>query len=87
MAANERMSRITAKLYKGMPNIELTDEDKIVVHLELNESMSKKVMDESAQGPISISLESLDVNLQHSQGYGMMRASTGCISSPGGPSC
>jgi len=78
---------VTAKLYRGMPNVELTDTDKVAVHLELNDSLSKKVVQAAAEGPISISLESLDIDLQHNQSFGMVRASTGCISNPGGPGC
>lgn len=37
-------------------------------------------------GPLSISLESIDSEM-HNQSYGMISASTGCISNIGGPSC
>lgn len=37
-------------------------------------------------GKMSISLESIDIELEN-QSYGMVAASTGCISNPGGPSC
>jgi len=80
---------ISVKPYKGMPNVELTDDEKVVIHLKLNDSLSKKIVKGAAKakGPISISLESLDVDLQHGQSYGVVSASTGCISNPGGPSC
>lgn len=80
-------SGLSVKLYKGMPNVELKDDDKIAVHLELNESLSKKITESALKGPISISLDSLDVDLQHNQSFGMVSASTGCVSNPGGPSC
>ena len=80
-------STVVEKVYRGMPNVELTEDDKVVMHVELNESLSKKIVESTAKGPISISLESLDVDLQHNQSFGMVAASTGCISNPGGPSC
>jgi hypothetical protein len=79
--------KVSAKLYKGMPHVELTEDDKVNINLQLNDSLSKKIVEEAAKGPISISLESLEVDLQHNQSFGMIRASTGCISNPGGPSC
>jgi hypothetical protein len=86
-ATTERGGGIKAKLYKGMPNVELQENDKIAVRLELNEELSKKIIDAADDGPISISIESLDIDLQHNQSFGMVSASTGCISNPGGPSC
>jgi hypothetical protein len=83
----EAKDKVEAKLYRGMPTVELTEGDKVVVHVELKESLSKKIAEGAVKGPISISLESLDVDLQHNQSFGMVAASTGCISNPGGPSC
>jgi hypothetical protein len=74
---------VVVKLHKGMPHVEVTKP----VHVELNATLSKKVAEVAAKGPISISLESLEVDLQHNQSFGMVQASTGCISNPGGPSC
>ena len=79
--------KVAAKLYKGMPTVELTDKDQVTVNIQLNKSLSKKIVEGAAKGPISISLESLDVDLQHNQSFGMVAASTGCISNPGGPGC
>jgi len=79
--------KVSAQLYRGMPQVEITDETKVAVHVELNESLSQKIAENAAQGPISISLESLNVDLQNNQSFGMIAASTGCISNPGGPSC
>lgn len=82
-----RGTRVSAKLYEGMPNVELTDEDKISIRVEISESLSRKLEEGAVDRPISISLESLDVDLRHNQSFGMIEASTGCISNPGGPSC
>lgn len=79
--------KVSAELYRGMPQVEITDETKVAVHVQLNDSLSKKIAEGATQGPISISLESLNVDLQHNQSFGMVAASTGCISNPGGPSC
>ena len=68
---------IKGHLYKGMPHVEL----------EFDKPPANKLAEGVEEGPISISLESLDVDLRHGQGYGMVRASMGCISAPQGPSC
>ncbi len=78
---------VSAKLYRGMPNVELTEDERVAVRVELNNSLSKKIVSAAGKGPISISLESLNVDLQHNQSFGMVAASTGCISNPGGPGC
>jgi len=78
---------VIAKLYRGMPHVELTDSEKLPVRIELNESLSKKAAEFAQKGTISISLESLDVERILNQSFGMVRASTGCVSNPGGPSC
>jgi hypothetical protein len=84
---SEKKGEVIAKLYKGMPHVEISQHENIPVRVELNESLSKKAAEVASKGPISISLESLDVDLQHNQSFGMVRASTGCISNPGGPGC
>lgn len=71
--------KVEAKLYRGMPTVELATD-----HIaEIEESSSNPI----SKQPISISLESLDVELQHNQSYGIVSVSTGCICNPGGPSC
>lgn len=65
---------IKANMYKGMPAPEV----------ELNEQELDAAGAE--EGAISISLESLNSDLQN-QSYLMRPPSTGCISNPGGPSC
>jgi len=91
--------RIAADLYKGMPSAEIKSDvkgDPLVdleegenfnVKIEMNDSMAKKMAGQLTSEKVSISLESLDVELQHNQSFGMVAASTGCISNPGGPSC
>jgi hypothetical protein len=66
---------IVAKLYKGQPTVK--------IELEFDQ---KTIDNKLLEGPISISLESLDVDL-HNQSYGLVQASTGCMSNPGGPGC
>ena len=95
--------RIAADLYKGMPSarvvdpagghvtleplVELGKDEHFNVKLEMSEPLAKKLAKDVGAGKVSISLEALDVNLQHNQSFGMVAASTGCISNPGGPSC
>jgi hypothetical protein len=69
---------VEAKLYKGMPKVELTSDDSA----SIQESVEKPALK-----PISISLESIDLELQHNQSYGFVAAGTGCISNVGGPGC
>jgi len=90
--------RIAADLYKGMPKAEIKDVkleplvelekgEHFNVKLEMSDAMAKKMAGRIADGKVSISLESLDVDLRHNQSFGMVAASTGCISNPGGPGC
>jgi hypothetical protein len=95
--------KIAADLYKGMPaakvsehfgpdvklepSVELRKDEHFNVKLEMTEAMAKKMADRVGKGKVSISLEALDLELQHNQSFGMVAASTGCISNPGGPSC
>ena len=78
---------LEANLYRGMPHVELTQEENVLLHKELERGMTEKAIEAPSARPISISLESLDVDLQHNQGFGMIIAGTGCVSSVGGPSC
>jgi hypothetical protein len=95
--------RIATNLYTGMPQAQITDptggrvqleplvELKSGEHFNVDLAMSDPLARRLAQGvrtgKVSISLPSLDVDLQHNQSFGMVSASTGCISNPGGPSC
>lgn len=69
---------------KGEGAVRLTGEDKLSVRLDVSETLAAKLAE---RGPITISLESLNVDLLSNQSFGMVEASTGCISNPGGPSC
>lgn len=90
MAGGREGFQISAKLQKGVPDVQI----------ELDEQMTDRIIeavrlqkaeegdgDGTGRKRISISLEQLDVDLAHNQSFGMMRASTGCISNPGGPGC
>jgi len=95
--------RISADLYKGMPKaeirdkfgdnvkieplVEMRDDEHFNVKLEMSDAMAKKMAERVGEGKVSISLDALDVELQHNQSFGMVAASTGCISNPGGPGC
>ena len=84
-SAKPEEKRAVAKAYRGMKNpvVELTDEDALYIRVQPE--------GQAAAGPageetIRVSLESVQVEM-HNQSYGMISASTGCISNPGGPSC
>jgi hypothetical protein len=79
--------KTSAQPFKGMPHVEIKQADKVAVHVELNDKLSKEIVASQSKGPIQISLETLHLDSLHSQSPGLMRASTGCISNPGGPSC
>lgn len=85
-SSRKKSKEIAVKLHKGLPVVELSGKDKIAVRIELGKEVSEKIAKEVGEEPISISLQSLDVDL-HNQSYGMVAASTGCISNPGGPGC
>lgn len=59
----------SAKPYKGMPSVGANCGRQGCRHLELSESLSKKIVEAKSRGPISISLESLDVDLQHNREF------------------
>lgn len=95
--------RIASDLYTGMPKAVISDPTGGSVHLEpfvaltakehfnvkvdMTDPLAKRLSSTVKTGKISISLGNLDVDLQHNQSFGMVAASTGCISNPGGPSC
>jgi len=79
--------RIQVDMYRGMekPLIEMQDGDDIVIKLTPQDDQPvdpRDVIDER----IKISLKKIRVDL-HNQSYGMISASTGCVSNPGGPGC
>jgi hypothetical protein len=73
--------QILAQIHRGMPdaNVEFGDT------LDVNPDQ-KAPAEEVEAAPMRISLDNIDVNI-HNQSFGMISASTGCISNPGGPSC
>ncbi len=99
----KRHLRIAADLYKGMPSaeiqekvgrdvtieplVELGDDEHFKVKLEMSDAMAKRLDGRIAEGKVSITLDALDVELQHNQSFGMVAASTGCVSNKGGPGC
>ena len=80
--------KVSAAVFKGMPHVELSEKDRLRVKLELNDDLTKGIADAvKNKKAISISLDSLELDLRANQSFGMVAASTGCISNPGGPSC
>ncbi len=102
-SSKARSLRIATDLYKGMPRAEIKDssggevrleplvelkgDEHFNVKLDMSDPLKKRLSNHVQPGKVSISLGSLDVDLQHNQSFGMVAASTGCISNPGGPSC
>jgi hypothetical protein len=78
---------VEAKLYKGMPTVAVTAEDAATIKASASNEAPSEVGETPEPKPISISLESLDLELQHNQSYGFVAAGTGCISNPSGPGC
>jgi hypothetical protein len=71
----DKQGVLSAPLHRGMPDVKLTEE------------VGEPPDETGTKGLIGISLESLDLDLQHSQSYGMIQPVGGCISNPGGPPC
>ena len=81
--------RIAATLYKGMPQakvvdpaggrvaleptVELKKDERFNVKLEMSDPLAKKLAKSVGTGKVSISLEALNVDLQHNQSFGMVR--------------
>lgn len=80
--------RIEVSMFKGMeqPLIELQDGDDVWVRLEGEEENLPPEELEKLRRRIAISLKRIRFDL-HNQSYGMISASTGCASNPGGPGC
>jgi hypothetical protein len=76
---------IAADLHKGMPTVDLTDED--TVSVKLSDSLVEKLKENVKPGKIKITLACVDVEMTHNQNFGMIECSAGCISNVGGPSC
>jgi len=72
----DQQELLTTPLYRGMPDVQVTED-------AIGEAPDASV----TKGLIGISLESLDLDLQHTQSYGMQIAPGGCVSNPGGPPC
>jgi hypothetical protein len=74
---------IKAELHRGMPDAKVQFDDKSLwIKLEPGDDPDQL----GAATQIMITLEKIDVKL-HDQSYGMISASTGCYSNPGGPGC
>lgn len=85
-SAKARAGLIRASYYKGVekPSLDLTDGDELWVKVPAEGLNLEDV--ERVDPSVSISLKRLRVELEN-QSYGMISASTGCVSAPGGPSC
>ncbi|MGH7868580.1 MAG: hypothetical protein ACREP9_13375 [Candidatus Dormibacteraceae bacterium] len=79
--------QIIAEIYEGVsnPRVELKNQTSPIAPAGSKEEPAGERVEEIDE-PLAISLEHL-VSEMHNQSYGMISASTGCISNPGGPSC
>jgi hypothetical protein len=78
MEENDRQ-RVLSEIHRGLPDAKVEFRDT----LDIDPEQRREGPDAE---PMRISLEGIDVNI-HNQSYGMISASTGCISNPSGPSC
>jgi hypothetical protein len=83
MNENEK-KKLLAEIHQGVPNAKVDFED--VVNIRLEGDAPDGELAAAPKENLRISLEALKVNI-HNQSFGMISASTGCISNPGGPSC
>jgi hypothetical protein len=74
---------LLAQIHEGIPNAKVEFEDVLNIGIEGETPPDPKA---SPKERLRISLDRLNVNI-HNQSFGMISASTGCISNPGGPSC
>jgi hypothetical protein len=79
MVESDRKKKILSEIHKGLPNAKVEFEEVLNVSAD-------EVMKEAPTAKLRVSLDGVRVNI-HNQSYGMISASTGCISNPGGPSC
>jgi hypothetical protein len=77
---------LLAQIHEGVPNAKVEFEDVLNIHLEGRTELTPDPEGDTPQERLRISLDQLKVNI-HNQSFGMISASTGCISNPGGPSC
>jgi hypothetical protein len=79
---------LLAQIHRGVPNAHLEFGEELDIHIEGETGDDRPGAADPSAAPenMRISLDSLNVNI-HNQSFGMISASTGCISNPGGPSC
>jgi hypothetical protein len=84
LSEGEKQELVT-QIHQGVPNARVEFEDVLNIHLQ--DRPEREPDGENPPGEmLRISLDRLKVNV-HNQSFGMISASTGCISNPGGPSC
>jgi hypothetical protein len=76
---------LVAQIHEGVPNAKLDFEEVLNIRIE-GEGAVEPDPEAPPKERLRISLDRLNVNI-HNQSFGMISASTGCISNPGGPSC
>lgn len=76
---------LLAQIHEGVPNARVEFEDVLNIRLEGQTELTPDP-EAAPKEKLRVSLDSLKVNI-HNQSFGMISASTGCISNPGGPSC
>jgi hypothetical protein len=82
----KKQLKIAADLHRGMPTVELTDEDRVEVRV--SSSLAEKLKENlKSGGKVRISLECLELEMTHNQNFGMIECSAGCASNIHGPSC
>lgn len=82
---DDEKAELVAQIHAGVPNARVNFEVEEVLNIRLGEPTGEEP-DEPSKLKMRISLDSMRVNI-HNQSFGMISASTGCISNPGGPSC
>jgi hypothetical protein len=81
---------VRVEMFKGgeTPEVEIDDGDALWLEVPDPQDVARiaPVRADEFDENIGISLRRLRIDL-HNQSFGMISASTGCISNPGGPSC
>lgn len=82
---DQEKEEIVAEIHRGLPNARAEFDEVLNITLGDDRALTENPEDPPRES-LRISLDSLNVNI-HNQSFGMISASTGCISNPSGPSC
>jgi len=81
----QQKEELVAEIHRGLPNAQVEFDEVLNIKLGGEQALTENP-EAAPRESMRISLDKLKVNV-HNQSFGIISASTGCISNPGGPSC